>query len=189
MKKCKISYFLTILALAFVFIINTRQDVQAAKKTCAYQSCSRTCVEGGRYCSYHTCSVEGCKGLCWSDSVRYCYNHRCAMKDCPSPHASGSRYCSKHQQAGKAADDKRREKYSKNKSSGKSSASKSSSKSKNKGSSSKTKKKYDPYDVHDYKSAQDFADNKYEEFYDYEDDFEDEDEAYDAAEDYWREHH
>lgn len=50
-------------------------------------------------------------------------------------------------------------------------------------------KKYDYYDVYDYKSAQDFADDKYEEFYDYEDDYEDEDEAYDAAEDYWRDHH
>ncbi len=29
----------------------------------------------------------------------------------------------------------------------------------------------------------------YEEFYDCEDDYEDEDEAYDAAEDYWYEHH
>ena len=46
-------------------------------------------------------------------------------------------------------------------------------------------KKYDSYDVYDYKSAQDFADDKYEEFYDYEDDYDDEDEAYDAAEDYW----
>ena len=33
------------------------------------------------------------------------------------------------------------------------------------------KKKNDPYDVYDYKSAQDFADDKYEEFYDYEDDY------------------
>ena len=44
---------------------------------------------------------------------------------------------------------------------------------------------YDPYDVHDYDTADDFADDKYEEFYDYEDEYEDEDEAYDAAEDYW----
>ena len=29
------------------------------------------------------------------------------------------------------------------------------------------------------------ADDKYEEFYDYEDDYDDEDEAYDAAVDYW----
>ena len=57
------------------------------------------------------------------------------------------------------------------------------------GNSAKQKKRYDPYDVDDYKSAQDFADDKYEEFFDYEDDYEDEDEAYDAAEDYWREHH
>ena len=47
----------------------------------------------------------------------------------------------------------------------------------------------DLYHVEDYSSSQDFADDKYEEFYDYEDDYEDEDEAYDAAEDYWREHH
>ncbi len=55
--------------------------------------------------------------------------------------------------------------------------------------SKSTKKTYDSYNVQNYKSAQDFADDKYEEFYDYEDDYEDEDEAYDAAEDYWREHH
>ncbi|WP_026522832.1 hypothetical protein [Butyrivibrio sp. VCB2001] len=54
---------------------------------------------------------------------------------------------------------------------------------------SSSKKIYDPYDVHDYKSAQDFADDKYEEFYDYEDDYEDEDEAYDAAEDYWNDNY
>ncbi|WP_024865648.1 hypothetical protein [Butyrivibrio sp. FCS014] len=47
---------------------------------------------------------------------------------------------------------------------------------------------YDPYDSKSYKSAQDFADDKYEEFYDYEDDYDDEDEAYDAAEDYWDEY-
>lgn len=58
----------------------------------------------------------------------------------------------------------------------------------NKSKSNKSKS-YDPYDVHDYKSAQDFADDKYEEFYDYEDDYEDEDEAYDAAEDYWNDNY
>ena len=42
-----------------------------------------------------------------------------------------------------------------------------------------------PYDAKDYNSSQDFADDKYEEFYDYEDNYEDEDEAYDGAEDYW----
>ncbi|WP_408072574.1 hypothetical protein [Butyrivibrio sp. JL13D10] len=50
-----------------------------------------------------------------------------------------------------------------------------------------SKSTYDPYDAKKYNSAQDFADDKYEEFYDYEDDYEDEDEAYDAAEDYWNE--
>ncbi len=56
-------------------------------------------------------------------------------------------------------------------------------------SSSSGRKRYDYYDVDEYDSAQDFADDKYEEFYDYEDDYEDEDEAYDAAEDYWNENH
>ena len=45
---------------------------------------------------------------------------------------------------------------------------KTSSSSKSTGKSSKSsgkKKVYDPYDVYDYKSAQDFADDKYEEFF------------------------
>ncbi len=77
---------------------------------------------------------------------------------------------------------------SKSKSSSKSKPSSSKS-SKSKSSSSKSKKGYDSYNVHDYKSAQDFADDKYEEFYDYEDDYDDEDEAYDAAEDYWNDNY
>ena len=56
-------------------------------------------------------------------------------------------------------------------------------------SSKSNKKKYDTYDVYNYKSAQEFADDKYEELYDYEDDYDDEDEAYDAVEDYWYDHH
>lgn len=65
---------------------------------------------------------------------------------------------------------------------------KSSKKTSTKKKTKSSKKNSDPYDVHDYKSAEEFADDKYEEFYDYEDDYEDEDEAYDAAEEYWREH-
>ena len=57
------------------------------------------------------------------------------------------------------------------------------------GTAASSGKKKDPYDVYSYDSAQAFADDKYEEFFDNEDDYEDEDEAYDAAEDYWREHH
>ena len=55
--------------------------------------------------------------------------------------------------------------------------------------SSESSKKYDYYNVYDYNSAWDFADDKYEEFMDYEDEYDDEDEAFEAAEDYWREHH
>ncbi len=65
------------------------------------------------------------------------------------------------------------------------------SSSKKSGSSGKSssKKKYDYYHADDYDSAWDFANDKYEEFYDYEDDYEDEDEAFDAAEEYWYDHH
>jgi hypothetical protein len=48
-----------------------------------------------------------------------------------------------------------------------------------------SKKSYDPYDADKYTSADDFAEDNYEEFYDYEDDAEDDDDAYDAAVDYW----
>ena len=51
--------------------------------------------------------------------------------------------------------------------------------------SKSSKKTYDPYDADNYTSADDFAEDKYEEFYDYEDDAEDDDDAYDAAVDYW----
>lgn len=51
--------------------------------------------------------------------------------------------------------------------------------------SKSSKKAYDPYDADKYTSADDFAEDKYEEFYDYEDNVEDDDDAYDAAVDYW----
>ena len=51
--------------------------------------------------------------------------------------------------------------------------------------SKSSKKIYDPHDADKYNSADDFAEDKYEEFYDYEDDAEDDDDAYDAAVDYW----
>ncbi len=53
----------------------------------------------------------------------------------------------------------------------------------------RNKETSDPYDVKKYNSSQSFADDKYEEFYDYEDYYDDEDEAYDDAEDYWDEYH
>ncbi|MBO4374457.1 MAG: hypothetical protein J5829_05065 [Lachnospiraceae bacterium] len=187
MKKIK---YTIVTLLTAVFILSLGIVAEAATKDCEYQGCSRSCVQGGRFCSYHTCIVNGCKGLRWSDKVPYCYEHRCNMKDCTSPHAAGSRYCSKHESAGKAAEAKMWEKYQKSSGSKKKSSAKSGSTvKKSSKSSSSSKKKYDPYDVYSYKSAQDFADDKYEEFYDYEDDYDDEDEAYDAAEDYWRDHH
>ena len=101
------------------------------------------------------------------------YNSQCAKSGCTRKRSTGSIYCYEH----KPKDTSSSSSYS------------SKSSSKKKSSSGKSKKSYDYYGVHDYKSAQDFADDKYEEFYDYEDDYEDEDEAYDAAEDYWNDNH
>jgi hypothetical protein len=164
---------------------------------CGYNGCSAENTSNGTvFCDTHAalyasekgykaCAASGCWGRATKDS-RYCSRHTCSNSKCTSKVVEGTRYCSTHT-----------EKTSTNKSSNKSSGyttkrSTSSSKSSTNKSSSKksgSKKSYDPYDVHKYKSAQDFADDKYEEFYDYEDDYEDEDEAYDAAEDYWNDYY
>ena len=102
------------------------------------------------------------------------YNSQCAKSGCTRKRSTGSIYCYEH----KPKDTSSSNSYSGSKST-----------SKNSDSVGKVKKSYDYYGVHDYKSAQDFADDKYEEFYDYEDDYEDEDEAYDAAEDYWNDNY
>ncbi|SDB07674.1 hypothetical protein SAMN02910298_00261 [Pseudobutyrivibrio sp. YE44] len=62
----------------------------------------------------------------------------------------------------------------------------SSSGSSSKGRSGGTYKKKDIYDSSRYKDADSFAEDYYEEFYDY-DDYEDDDDAYDGAVDYWEE--
>ncbi len=139
--------------------------------------CDTHAAQYAREKGYKACAASGCWGYASKDSS-YCSKHTCSNSKCTNKVVGDTRYCSTHT-----------EKTTSTKSSSKSSYStkkKSSSSSKTKSSS---KKKYDAYDVYSYKSAQDFADDKYEEFYDYEDDYEDEDEAYDAAEDYWRDHH
>ena len=62
----------------------------------------------------------------------------------------------------------------------------SSSRSSTKRNSGGTYKKRDTYNSSRYKNAESFAEDYYEDFYDY-DDYEDDDDAYDAAVDYWNE--
>ncbi len=108
----------------------------------------------------------------------------CIKSGCTRKRSTGSSYCYVHKPSSGSSSSYSGSSYKSNSySSGKSSSKKSSSYS------GKSGKSYDYYGVHNYKSAQDFADDKYEEFYDYEDYYDDEDEAYDAAEDYWRAHH
>lgn len=157
----------------------------AGTSRCGKDGCNRsTGTNGTVYCDYHAaeyakkegykvCSVSGCYDRAMSKGS-YCSKHTCRERDCYNKSVTGSwGYCSKHDPSNK----KTTSTYSTKKYTSK------------KSSSSSSKKKSDIYDVYDYDSAQDFADDKYEEFFDYEDDYEDEDEAYDAAEDYWYDHH
>ncbi len=188
MKKKAVLYtVIGILTFVCAFAV-IATEVNAGKKTCAKTGCKSTAIEGGQYCSAHTCTASGCRNLRYSDKTTYCYSHRCMFNSCSSKREDGTDFCRAHQKAGEEAYAKMREKNN-SKSKGKGKTSGSSGKSSSSGKGTKDKKKYDPYDVYDYSSARDFAEDKYEEFYDYEDDYEDEDEAYDAAEDYWREHH
>ena len=98
----------------------------------------------------------------------------CIKSGCTRKRSTGSSYCYVHKPSSS--------------SSSSSSSSYSSGKSSSKKGSSYSGKSYDYYGVHNYKSAQDFADDKYEEFYDYED-TDDEDDAWDEAYDYWNRHH
>ena len=154
---------------------------------CRKEGCNRSSGSNGTiYCDYHAaeyarkkgykvCAESGCYDQAQSKGS-YCSTHTCRKKDCYSKSVTGNwGYCSTHDPS--------------NKKSSSTTTTKRSASSYKKSSSSSTKKKYDTYHVYDYDSAQAFADDKYEEFYDYEDDYEDEDEAYDAAEDYWRDHH
>ena len=122
----------------------------------------------------YTCFKSGCSNYCVSGCY-YCHSHKCTASGCPYGKTSGSSYCSSH---------KEKQSGSYTKKSG--SNNKETSSSSRKYSKTKKKSSYsDTYDVHSYKDATSFADDKCEEFYDYEDDYDDEDEAWDDAADYW----
>ncbi len=153
--------------------------VASANNICGWNGCRK---EGGCngtvFCKTHAAEYAKEEGLVFcgaarctkyvTKSSRYCYTHQCRKSGCNNQKMSGSDYCSSHQP----------KKNTNSVSAGKRSSY----------SSTGSKKKYDTYNVYSYKDAQSFADDKYEEFYDYEDDYEDEDEAYDAAVDYWYDH-
>ncbi len=152
--------------------------------------CDKHAAEYAKEQGYKACAASGCWDYA-SKGSDYCSKHTCKNSNCTKKVANGSRYCATHSEKSSTSTNSgtkysTTKKSSTNKSTTKSYSSKTTKKSSSK---STTKKKYDAYDVYDYDSAQEFADDKYEEFYDYEDDFEDEDEAYDAAEDYWNDHH
>ncbi len=151
---------LMIMILVFTLSLNTLA-VFAGTRTCLKRYCEKEAVKGGCYCIYHTCAEPGCYAEV-SSSNEKCEKHK--------NHYNSNTFKNKSKTGVTSSQTKRNNVKSGVR-------------------SSSSGKKKDTYDVYSYKSARDFADDKYEEFYDYEDDFDDEDEAYDAAEDYWREHH
>ena len=154
----------------------------AGDPQCSASGCKNSRASGSTYCSTHTCHHGSCKSKILSGS-KYCSSHTCAQSGCYREVNSANSKCSIH------------------KNSTGSSATAATTTAASTGSrpytytssgsiiSTASGRRTDPYNVYSYSSAQDFADDKYEEFFDYEDDYEDEDEAYDAAEEYWYSHH
>ena len=130
---------------------------------CAYEHCYNRPVGGHFYCTEHECSFADCKSVCDHSGI-YCKYHKDFMEYKDSIAEFDFKKTDASDKTVTASSNRRKTRSS-------------------------SMKKYDTYDVYSYSSAQDFADDKYEEFYDYEDDYEDEDEAYEAAEDYWNDHH
>ena len=151
--------------------------------------CNKQLSEYARKKGYEMCAVTGCRMLAKRPG-RYCDRHTCHRSNCTNKVYGDTNYCSVHVKKSTSSSTSGKNSYSsKDSSTSGKSYSNGSSSSKKSSSSDKKYDRNDIYDVYKYKSAQEFADAKYEEFYDYEDDYEDEEEAYDAAEDYWNDHH
>ena len=118
-----------------------------------------------------SCIAPGCIHTRKGDSL-YCSGHKCAVNGCNNRKTTKSIYCNIHKNSTAA----------KTMETPKASPVASISKTKTK------QKTYDPYDACKYQDADSFADDKFEDFFDY-DDFEDEDEAYEAAVEYWEDNH
>ena len=173
MNEKKFFWIITMLVAIVLMVTLAGRKKEPEIIYCKISNCDRRVRPGSNYCPTHCCDEPGCGNI----------------------KASGTRYCTIHYQQYNKSD------YS----SSYTPSTKSSTKTYNKSSSSSrsysstTKKSYnnsgsyksnksrraDYYDVNDYDDPDSFADDKYEEFYDYEDDYDDEDEAYDAAVDYW----
>ncbi|MCR4746097.1 MAG: hypothetical protein K5894_12830, partial [Lachnospiraceae bacterium] len=161
LKKRKAVIIVAILLFS-VLIINFTGNY--GKKVCEVDGCENYCEEGEKYCSEHKCRLDGCSEKAESGSI-YCKYHTDLFYDLSTSKNSTWNNNNKKSDSETSSDF-----YSKQ------------NKSYYTVSSSDL---YDQYDLHDYKSKEEFAEDKYEEFYEYEDEFEDEDEAFDAAEDYW----
>ncbi len=190
-----IAVILGVAALAYYIPEYFFSDVTWPGSQCAAEGCTNEHLVFGSFCAKHTCDWPHCNNYSGDNGSVYCDEHAkiharregyrlCFVEGCYAPVYRDGLYCQRHdhpisytpsttKKETTSTTNKKNDQTSNHSTTG----------------SSSSKKTYDAYDVYDYDSAQDFADDRYEEFFDYEDYYEDEDEAYDAAEDYWREMH
>ena len=60
-------------------------------------SCDNPSIEGGKYCSVHTCAIDGCSLETYGGSD-YCSSHKCNYQNlsCNNPTIQGGKYCNVH---------------------------------------------------------------------------------------------
>ncbi len=196
--KTRIRAILSIVVMILVMLFTSLPVNAKNTDKCRESGCYNDNTPNGTvFCDYHAAQYAKEKGYrtcaadkCWGYAVtngKYCRSHTCKYAECTNKATDDEGYCSTHSHKNETSSKSYKKGTSYPSKEGKTNTGRNSRNSSRNNRTSK--KKYDQYDVYDYKSAEEFADDKYEEFYDYEDGYEDEDEAYDAAEDYWKEHH
>lgn len=95
-KKTKYGLFAIISIVIVIFIVVM---ISENAKKCELSSCNNPKVTGSKYCSEHTCKVEGCT-LSKSKYDNYCFIHQkeyvCAVEGCENEKVDGGDYCSEH---------------------------------------------------------------------------------------------
>lgn len=65
------------------------------RTSCAYQSCPDYALSGSRYCSRHTCKVDGCNEKVKDPIIGYCSTHD-RTETCIEPGCHGNKYKAKN---------------------------------------------------------------------------------------------
>ena len=65
-------------------------------KTCAFDGCEEPASEGRDACQKHACLISSCPNSICENEAKYCSEHSCKMEGCLEQRASTSEYCAKH---------------------------------------------------------------------------------------------